>query len=279
MARSFSEIVEAHIASGATKLPVFDGTALRMRELLAEPNLQIDRLVAEISNEPVLASAVLRLANSSFFGGLSQVKSVREAVLRLGLQQVARLALLVSQGEAYRVRWNELKPLLRALWAHAVACALGSQWLAQKIGRGDLASEAFLAGMLHDIGKLLVLRVVDDLRAQHAGFRPELELVREIMRSLHAAAGERLVRQWNIPEPYPTVVGHHHDSEVGHDALLLIVRLVDQACKKTGFSVEPAPESDPAASEEAQALRVSDLVVAELEVQLENAGPAAEIVR
>jgi HD-like signal output (HDOD) protein len=279
LARSFSQIVEAHIASGATRLPVFDGTTLRLRELLADPNVEVEALVSVISTEPVLASAVLRLANSSFFGGLSQVKNVRDAVLRLGLDQVARLALLVTQGQAYRVRTEELKPLIGALWSHAVACALGGQWLAEKVGRRDLASQAFLGGMLHDIGKLLVVRVVDDLRTQNASFRPQLRLVRELMRTLHAACGESLAKQWNLPEPYPRLIGHHHDEAVGEDALLLLVRLVDQTCNKLGLGLECAPGTDPAASEEAQVLRVSDLLVAELEVQLEDTRPAAEAVR
>ena len=280
MARSFTEIVEARIASGATRLPIFEGTALRLRELLADPDVEIDALVAVISTEPVLASAVLRLSNSSFFGGLAEVKSVREAVMRLGLEQVARLALLVTQGDAYRVRAKDLRPLVGSLWTHAVACALGCQWLTERLGRRDLSSQAFLGGMLHDIGKLLVLRVIDDLRAQNASFRPQPSLVRELLRSTHASHGERLVRQWHIPEPYPRIVGHHHDADIdGDDALLLVVRLVDQTCNKLGLGVEPQPDAAPAASEEAQALRLSDLVIAELEVQLEDAAPAAQAVQ
>jgi HD-like signal output (HDOD) protein len=280
MARSFSEIVEGRIASGKTRLPIFEGTALRLRELLADPNVEIDALVAVISKDTTLASAMLRLSNSSFFGGLSEVRNVRDAVMRLGLQQVARLALLVTQGDAYRVRWEPLRPLVASLWAHAVAVSLGCEWLAGKIGRRDLASQAFMGGMLHDIGKLLVLRVVDDLRTQSTSFRPEPGLIRELLRSRHTRYGEALLRQWNIPEPYPRLVGRHHEPEVDEDdVLLLLVRLVDQTCNKLGLGLEPAPDAIPAASEEAQALRVSDLVLAELEVQLEDAGPAAEAAR
>jgi len=279
MARSFSEIVEARIAAGATKLPVFDGTAARLRELLASPEVDVDPLVQLVSREPVLASGVLRLANSSFFGGLSEVRTVREAVMRLGVEQVTRLALLVTQGEGYRVRAAELKPLVRGLWSHAMACALGSQWLAGRVGRGHLAGEAFVAGMLHDIGKLLIVRVIDDLRHANAGFRPAPTLVGEMLRSAHAAHGETLARGWAIPEPYPHVIRHHHEPVAREDdGLMLVVRLADSVCNKLGFGIEPTPDANPAASLEAQALRASEVLVAEFEVYLEDAMAAAAVL-
>lgn len=271
MTQSFTEIVTKRIASGATRLPVFDGTALRLRTLLADPDVDVDTLVSLIETDPVL-----RLANSSFFGGLSRVRNVDAAVLRLGTEKVAQLALLVAQGAAYQVRWVELKPLVAGLWTHAVACALGCQWLCAKIDRPDLASQAFLGGMLHDIGKLLLLRVVDDLRAQNPRFRPGTELLHELLRSAHAAHGEALVRAWNIPDPYPHLVGHHHEIEADKDdTLLLVLRLVDQSCNQLGFGIEAGPETGAAASEEALALRLSEITIAELEVHLEDAVPAA----
>jgi HD-like signal output (HDOD) protein len=272
MSQSFASLVEAQITSGKTKLPVFEGTALELQRMLASPPEDTKPLVDLLGSDVVLASAVLRLANSSFYGGLAQVKTIQESLMRLGMDQVMRLALVVSQQQAYRVNARDLQPVVTALWRHALATALGCQWLSQRLGRGTSASEAFLAGMVHDIGKLLVIRVIDDLRKTRADFRPAQSLVAEMLGSLHAKYGATLARGWNLPESYARVIEHHHDEETPPtDLLLATVRLVDQAAKGLGFGLGERPEVQLAATREAQLLGVSDIVIAELEIYLEDA--------
>ncbi len=276
MAQSFVSLVEAQVASGKTKLPVFEGTALKLQQMLASPPDSTAPLEQLLGSDPVMASAVLRFANSSFYGGLAAVKTIRESLLRLGLNQVTRLALIVSQQQAYRVRAKELQPIVSALCQHALATAFGCQWLATKLGRRELANEAFLAGMTHDIGKLLVVRVLDDLRTARADFRPPMNLVNEMLGSLHAKYGAMLAKQWNLPESYARVIEHHHDLEPAEsDTLLMLVRLVDQAAKGLGFGVGANPASSIAATREAQVLRLDDIALAELEIQIEDAMAAA----
>lgn len=270
-------MVEAQIATGKTKLPVFEGTAAKLQQIIANPPDSTEPLEQLLGSDAVAASAVLRLANSSFYGGLAQVKTIRESIMRLGMDQVTRLALVVSQQQAYRVKSKELQPVVSALWHHALATALGGQWLARKTGRGDMAGEAFLAGMVHDIGKLLVVRVMDDLRATRADFNPPPNLVDELLGSLHAKYGAVLAKQWNLPEAYARVIEHHHDPEPADgDTLLILVRLVDQAANALGFGVGNKPELQIAATHEAQVLRLDDILLAELEVHIEDAMAATK---
>jgi putative nucleotidyltransferase with HDIG domain len=271
MSTSFVSLVEAQIASGKTKLPVFEGTAQRLQQVLAAPPDTAEPLVNLLGSDPAIASAVLRLANSSFFGGLAQVKTIHQALVRLGMEQVLRLALVVSQQRAYRVSANELQPIVAALWRHTLATALGCQWLAQRLGGGVPVSEAFLAGLVHDIGKLLVVRVIDDLRKARADFRPAAKLVAEMLDSLHARCGATLARGWNLPEVYVRVIEHHHDAEFPpDDRLLAIVRLVDQAANRLGFGMVAERELQLAATREAQLLGLHDVAIAELEIYLED---------
>jgi putative nucleotidyltransferase with HDIG domain len=272
MAQSFSELVEAQIASNKTKLPLFQGAAAQLQQMLANPPDSSEPLERAISNDAVLASAVLRVANSSFYGGLAQVKTVRDSLLRLGMDQVTRIALVVSQQSAYRVQARELAPLVGALWKHALATALGAQWLAQRSGRGELSGEAFLAGMVHDIGKLLVIRVMDDLYIARADFKPPPQLVAELLSGMHARHGAALARQWNLPESFARVIEHHHDPEpADSDALLMTVRLADHAANALGFGLGTKPEGQLAATLEAQALEIDEIEIAELEIHLEDA--------
>jgi putative nucleotidyltransferase with HDIG domain len=272
VSESFVSIVEEQIASGKVTLPVFEGTAGKLQRMLAAPPDSDKPLVELLASDAAIASAVLRLANSSFYGGLAQVKTIQDSLRRLGLDQVARLALVVTQQQAYRVKSAELVPTVSALWLHALATALGGQWLAQRVGRGIPAAEAFLAGMVHDIGKLLVVRVIDDLRCQRADFRPPATLVAEMLSSLHARYGATLARGWNLPEVYVRVIEHHHDAEVGaEDAMLAIVRLVDHVANGLGFGLARTAPTQLAATAEAQVLALGDVQIAELEIHVEDA--------
>ena len=97
------------------------------------------------------------------------------------------------------------------------------------------------------------------------------ELIREIMVELHDRCGEELMRAWNMPEAYVDVVLRHHGEQLGeHHILLAIVRLVDLASNKLGMGLRPAKGSHLAATAEAQVLRVSDIMAAELEIALED---------
>jgi putative nucleotidyltransferase with HDIG domain len=280
VAQSFADLVEVEIASGKTKLPLLQGAAAKLQEMLANPPGSSEPLEQAISGDAVLASAVLRVANSSFYGGLAQVKTVRDSLFRLGIDQVTRIALVISQESAYRVRAPELVPLIGTLWRHALATALGAQWLARRIGRGDLSGEAFLAGMVHDIGKLLVIRVIDDLRTVRADFRPAAQLVTELLTSMHARHGAALAKEWNLPESFIRVIEHHHDPEpADSDTLLLSVRLADNAANTLGFGLGPKFEGQLAATLEAQALEIDEIAVAELEIQLEDSLEAFATIR
>lgn len=269
---SIAEIVAAHVEANKTELPVFDGTTQRLQGMLQDSEVDVNEVAKLVTSDPVLVSALLRAANSTFFGGLEKVTSVQEALVRLGAKQVGNLVMLITQKKSYEIRDAALRPMVTQLWKHAVATAVGSQWLAQKLKRSDIANEAFVAGLLHDIGKLFLLRVVDDMKATNPKFQPEEALVRELLASMHAEQGAALLRNWNIPEVYAEVIARHHEMDFDdEDTLQIVVRLVDQACNKLGLGLEPDPECNVAASAEAQVLRVSDVLAAELEIKLEDA--------
>ena len=132
----------------------------RLLQLLRdEDRADLNTAGALIENEPAMAASVLRMANSASFGGLRRLEDPGEAIGRLGLRQVSSLVTAVSHRGHFESGDPERKQSLRVLWDHAVATALASKSLAAREG-ADLA-ESFLAGLLHDIGKLLVLKGAD----------------------------------------------------------------------------------------------------------------------
>ena len=92
---------------------------------------EVERLIL---SDQVLVAEVLRAANSPFFGGLSMVHTVRTAIVRLGLKQVAQLALMASHRSTYEAKDPILRNMIRVLWGHASATALAANWLVRRLG-------------------------------------------------------------------------------------------------------------------------------------------------
>lgn len=254
------------------QLPVFNSVALELQAQLRDESASTTRIEALISRDPALVAQVLRMANSAAFAGLAESGTIRAALMRLGVKQVARLAIAAAQLSLYQTRNAVLKDLMGALWRHAYASAIGAAWTAEHCGRATLAEEAFLAGLLHDVGKLMIVRALEQIGEQDPKAPlPPAELVRELLESLHGEHGHRLMKRWNLPELYCNVGRDHHAEPL--DAarpVLVIVRLMDQVCAKMGIGCEARPDLMPAAAAEARLLGLNELRLAELEILLED---------
>jgi HD-like signal output (HDOD) protein len=270
---SIVDVVKTRLAAGALSVPVFHAVALRLTQVLARPDFSIEDVNQLISADPGLASQVLRVANSAFYAGLSKVNTIREAIIRLGSREVANLAMLTTQQDLYRSEDPSYNTLMQTLWKHAFCCAVGSKWLAAKAGLGARAQEAFLAGLLHDIGKLFLLKAMEEIcrdGAMSAGAGPAV--LAEVLESLHVEEGHRLMVQWHMPEIYCEVVaGHEGEVWDQGNTLLAVVRLVNSACRKLGIGLRSDPTLLLFASAEARLLGLKEVALAELEIIIEDA--------
>jgi len=252
-------------------LPVFSDVALKVQKASREERYDISEIERAIESDPALVAEVLRAANSAFFGGLSEVSSIRAAVLRLGLQRVANLVFLASEKSRYTARRPEIANLMRDLWHHASACALAAEWISRKVRFPQHGETVFIGALVHDIGKLFLLRVLDDMarEPEYAAVSPEL--IREMLDNAHAEVGHRLLVSWHLPEVFQTIVRDHHvDVPDPGNIPLQIVRLANHACNKVGIGLRPQPELVLGAVREAATLGMSEIAIAELEIILED---------
>jgi len=271
--QSIVNLIKEQLASGAASIPVFHAVALRLQQVLARPNFSLEEVNRLISADTGLVSQVLRVANSSYYSGLSKVGTIQEAIVRLGSREVANIAMLATQQDQYRSDDPRYKSIMQVLWKHAYCCAAGSKWLALKSGYETLAQEAFLAGLLHDIGKLFLLKVMEEVcRAKRlqAGTTPAI--LSEVLSSMHVEQGHQIMQQWHMPEIYCEVVAGHEAEQWDHgNALLAMVRLADQTCRRLGIGMHSDPNLLLFASAEAQVLGLKEIGLAELEIVVEDA--------
>lgn len=240
-------------------LPVFHPVAVRITSLLQTSDFTMAQ-VTELANEDQsLAGQILKMANSPLYIGRVRTETVKEAVVRLGAQEIANLAMAASQASLHRSDHPVIDSFMQPLWLHSHACALGSRWLARRAGYPQHSDQAYMAGLLHDIGKLYLLKALERLNQMGvAQAALEEDLLREIFEELHVEQGCRLMEHWNMPRVYYNVVANHHDENFDtQDTVLTVVRLVNTACHKLGIGLSHDPNIDLAEQTEAAMLQLT----------------------
>jgi HD-like signal output (HDOD) protein len=273
---SFIEEVKSYLNSDKVKLPVFNAVALKIQREIINENPDVSRIEKLITNDQALTSEVLKVSNSSFYKGLQQVTSVKSAILRLGINEVSNIVTLITHKNHFRSKNQLLNNILQKLWQHSVGCAIGSHWIAQRYGMPGAKHESFFAGLLHDVGKLLVLKVADDLKKKDE-FNCQItdELLIESMDTLHSGFGFMLMKHWNFPKKYSEIARHHHTVDFdSKNILLCMVRLADLACNKLGIGLKTESSTALVSTREAKELRLSDVDLANLEIYLEDTSAA-----
>lgn len=270
------ETVRKLLASQPIELPIFHSVALKLQRMLSDYDFTVDE-VAHVANEDQsLASQMLKMANSPMYMGRTKVATIKEAVIRLGAQQVINIAIAASQATAHSSENVALNRHMKALWLHSHGSALGARWLAQNCGMRGIADEIYLAALLHDVGKLYLLKSIERLvQVGVINSMFDSELVMEIFEAMHVEQGYRLMQHWNFPAMYCDVVRDHHNEEWSStNKMLAIVRFVNLACHRFGLGLKHEPELALAATLEAEVLDIGDMQVAELQVLLEESREA-----
>lgn len=270
--KPFLDILKEHVVSGKAKLPAFDRTGIIIQQEMAKSDPDMQVIEKQILRDPALTSQLLKAANSPFYRGMQEVTTVRNAIVRLGLTEISNLVTLLTQRKSFVADDPFAAAYMQTLWLHSVACALGAKWIARECRLPSKMSEAFFAGLLHDIGKAFLLIAIADLKkTQQINDTVPQSFLEEALDSLHPALGAQLLKVWNLPEVYCQVARlHHADNFEDQDILLPMVSLANKVLAKAGIGMKHMPDLDLATSPEAVLLDLSEIKIAELEVTVED---------
>lgn len=268
---SFIDLVTHCIESGKVPLPVFSATAVRIQEELARQEQDIGRIEKLITTDQSLASEVLKIANSAFYRGLSEVTTVRAAIVRLGVEEIGKLVLVATTKNRFSSRDKHINLIMRRLWQHSAGCAYGAAWLAKRHDYGVTQSQAFFSGLLHDVGKLFILLVIEYLKRKNKQVQVSVPLIQEAMEKLHCEQGYRLMCRWNMPTLFAEVVRDHHAAEYDQaNTLLALVRMANMVCHKLGIGLVSESDVVISAAPEVTLLNLTEVELAQLEIALED---------
>ncbi|HUI06925.1 MAG TPA: HDOD domain-containing protein [Verrucomicrobiae bacterium] len=233
--------VEAEIRRRVETFPAMPALCKFLVAHLHDPYVDLQYLAQELRYDPGMTANVLRIANSAVYGGLARVDSVQTAIARLGMKQLLELVVAVgiSQVLKKRLLGYQLEP--EELLHHSVYVAVASEEIAKTLGL-QTSEMLFTAGLLHDVGKIVMddfvrtesARLDAKFRATKAGFD---SVERDVLGICHAEVGGTLLKRWNFPEELVApVFWHHRPSAAGswtHTAY--IVHLADMLAYSEGI--------------------------------------------
>jgi HD-like signal output (HDOD) protein len=269
---SIIEIIKQQIRK-EDSLPVLNPKALKIQGEATKEDPDFKILAGMIRLDPTLTSQVLKTANSPFYRGLGDVDTIKEAVVRLGQDEMINIIMKVIHQQNFRSSIPLIREYQNRLWSHSVTCAIGSLWTARYLSMTEIIPKAFIAGLLHDMGKLYLLTALEKiLLSKTAGFKPTPTLIEKILDNLHPVLGYSLLTKWHLPEHYRLIARDHHAEKFDpSDMLLLIVRLVNNVCIKMEKNDPKSDLDGIVSSREADILGMPEIGVAELEIALEDA--------
>lgn len=219
-----------HAIGSVTSISTLPEVTARIVKTVEDPKSSAQALHKIVSNDPALVTRVLKVVNSSFYGLPGQVASIDRAIVMLGLNAVKNIAVAASLGQMFRSAKLCDGFTAKDLWTHCVAVACAARDLSRQ-AKLPVADEAFLAGMIHDVGLLVSLQVwPEKLRLAcdqtRASARKFIDVEREVLGVTHQQLGQALAEKWNFPRSCQVVAGHHHDAAGSAEVVRQVVAVV-----------------------------------------------------
>ncbi len=187
------------------ELPPLSEVAKKVLGLITDPKATTKQLTTVIEQDPVLTAKIFQLTNSAAYGTHREIESLSQAIAWLGFNSVAGLAFaLAVQDGVFNDRGYERE--VRALWAHVIATAFYAKTLAGMIGKDQ--DTAFLCGLLHSLGKLLVVHTVNLCRPSSVAPLPwsDMDI---LMEQSYVDLGNQLGEEWNFPSAVKEAINYH----------------------------------------------------------------------
>ncbi len=216
--------------------------AHRVLRIVQGEDWAIGELVAIVRTEPTLVARILRLCNSARSGLDVEISSIADAISMLGSRNLVQLVLITCSSGMFCGAKNSLYADPATLWHHSVACALACQLIAARTGQVSPAN-AFTAGILHDVGKIViaqatdVAQVLDAIAASGQDHDSHVGFERRMFGIDHARAAGLVADSWQLPATLANAMRSHHDEKAmaGDDAMPAVLHTADQLVLQAGI--------------------------------------------
>lgn len=245
-----NKFVRLSIEKSLRDLPALPGIVARVLQETENPEASAQTVEKLLSSDQALASKVLRVVNSAYYGLSGQITSLSQAIMILGMSQVRNLVLSVSALSALKPKTPRQQETLKLFWLHAFGTAAATQMIAKKkrMKLNDL-EVLFMGGLLHDIGKLFLYSMFTQTYDQVLKYAQDKEIpvlaAEERMLGLtHGEIGHAMAQNWKLPGTLADIIAKHEGPFTSEtDPMLLAVHVADRLTQNLYFTTETIVES------------------------------------
>lgn len=234
------EKLKEKILRSLNDLPPMPQVAQKAREVMAKPSSSFSDLAKVIETDQAIVTRILKIANSPYYGLSGKVSSVQYAASVLGSKTLMEILNLACSSEILGGTLEGYDLNTGDLWVHSLAVASGSQIIARRV-KPDLEQDAFAAGLIHDVGKIILDPYILERKSAFQAFVDEgnqsfLKAEKQILGFDHAELASEACKKWKIPTQIATAIRYHHDpSEAKDDILSYIVHTADAVAIMSGI--------------------------------------------
>lgn len=254
-------------------LPTLPSVALEVLSLAHQSDVTIQSIAESIHRDPPLAAKVLRMANSVFYRrGDRKVDTLHHAIIFLGLAEIINITTSLSVFSALKSRKTQEVSVRESFWDHSVATGLIARHIDKKLGMRTMGRE-FVAGLLHDIGKIILDQYFHQefMAAYNMSIekdRPMYETEMEMCGTNHMEVGYFIAQKWNLP-PYlaDVVLWHHQPSQASSREMAALISMANLLAKAAQLSCGDMMSFVLADQEAWKVLKERGLPVDELDIE------------
>jgi len=230
-------------------LATLSTVAIEITQLIEEEDISVSRIIRLLETDPSLTIKVLQVANSPFYGAHSRIHTMDQALRLIGLNELCNVLLSVAIHSKMFHMVSEKSKEMELLWNHSLACAHISRSIATKLQIHNAGRE-YIAGLLHDIGKIVLIEYYDRELEQICMLIEkeqvsDIDAEKKLVGVTHEDIGSLLGEAWGLPESFINVIKYHHAPRQDTSTMVLsaVVHVADFLCGQWGVSAfEKVPQ-------------------------------------
>lgn len=202
----FEQLMEA-CDKDQLQLPVLPEAALKIRQVINQADVGSSEIIQIVQTDPVLSTRLIKVANSPLYGTWREIKTVRDAVRRLGLETTRNLSFGLSVGELFHARSSLIKQQIAKLYEESIQVSALAYVITRNLAPQLDSEQALLAGLLHNLGVIPILKFIDE----KPGLISSIESINKSLVNLRIPISRLLFDRWNFDDEFLKVVEHAND--------------------------------------------------------------------
>lgn len=267
----FNEII-LRLKKGEINLPSPPQIQIQFEKLMqAEAGIQ--EIAKLLKQDVSISSKLISISNSALYQGITESRTLEQAIGRLGLNTTKKYIDVIYNRALYTNQWMKNKELMEKLWKHSISCALASQFTCE-VTHVKKAEEVFTMGLIHDIGKLILLQIfaeLDVITGEAAAENTDSDLAKALSLN-HGAFGATLLKRWGFSSLFQQVALFHNSLESADSISkeLLIVHFANLLAKSMGYRLEEETQTKIEEGLSARLLQISPATMSVIEEKVQQ---------